>query len=230
MKRFNMRNVGIFIVVMSLLSSCGAANKAPSQTDDTASETEFSSVVDTDTKTDEDQLRDTESSVDSANPSEQTEQVTNDAPQQPVEPLVVIPDRVSDHFPIQSSGNDVNMTRTETGEFNLTFKVRPKKRAPESWAGYCWNLNRVEGNKYENLIVNFTSVDKAAELQFKLEQEKDVQQRVLRYPSVAGVKIPLDNYPAVRPEVHRFCLAMEAPNDAEKITVAKVTLKNVIFE
>lgn len=146
-------------------------------------------------------------------------------------PVNLVPGQVSDHFPIQSSGNNVAMKRTDTGEWNLKLSAVPRKAAEESWAGYCWALNVVDGRSYENLRVRFSQVAKPQELQFKLEKKDNrFQDRALRFPTVGDVQIPLGNFPQVQSGIGRFCVVLAAPIGVTKTVDADVTLAEAWLE
>lgn len=146
--------------------------------------------------------------------------------------LDVIPGRVSSHYPIVSKGNNVELTRTKTGAWNLKMSIRsPARKGAESWAGYCWDINLVNGNDYQTLKAMFSAVEKPAEVQFKLEQKDNrTQERALRFPAVPEVAIPLSNYPAVRPAIARFCLALGVNAEVKTPTDCEVTLTSVVLE
>lgn len=146
--------------------------------------------------------------------------------------LDVVPGRVSTHYAIVSAGNEVRVERTETGAWSLAMSIlSPARKGEESWAGYCWDINQVNGNDFRTLKATFDAVTRPVELQFKLEQKDNrTQERVLRFPTVRPVVIPLSNYPAVRPAIARFCLAMAVNAEAKTPVHCEVTLSSVVFE
>jgi hypothetical protein len=146
-------------------------------------------------------------------------------------PISLVPDRVSDHFPIQSSGNNVNVSRTNNGEWNLQLMTVPRRGAEESWAGYCWALSEVDGRAYQNLRVRFSRVVRAQELQFKLEtKDNRFQDRSLRMPAVGDVQIPISNFPTVQSAIGRFCLVLASPSGVTRNVDADVTMAQVSLE
>jgi hypothetical protein len=146
-------------------------------------------------------------------------------------PINLVPGQVSDHFPIQSSGNSVTLKRMDNGEWNLRMSVVPRKAAEESWAGYCWALSAVDGRPHENLKVRFSQIAKPQELQFKLEKKDNrFQDRALRIPVVGDVLIPVSNFPTVQGSIGRFCLVLAAPIGTLKTVEAEVTMAEVLLE
>jgi hypothetical protein len=144
----------------------------------------------------------------------------------------LVPDRVSSHYSILSKGNKVDAERITDGAWKLKLSVRrPARAGTESYAGYCWDINLVNGNTYDKLTVRFTAVERPTDLQFKLEQrDNGTQERVLRLPAVPEVAIPLSNYPAVRPAIARFCLALAVGPAGKTPTDCEVTLTTVTLE
>jgi hypothetical protein len=141
-----------------------------------------------------------------------------------------VPERVSNHYPIQSSGNSVQVERTKTGDYHLKFRAVAPRGVEESWAGYCWDINLVNAEPYETLKVTFANVAKPQELQFKLErQDSSIQDRVLRFPASPDTRIPLGSYLRVRHAVERFCLVLPAKRENGTLE-ADVTLSSVSIE
>jgi hypothetical protein len=146
--------------------------------------------------------------------------------------LPLVPEAVANHFKIMSSGNKADLTRTATGQWRFRMSVLPRNAAADSWAGYCWEFgDRADGTKYETLVVEFSEVGHAEEMEFKLEQEdKRIQTRLLRYPTVGQMRLPLASYAKVRPAIKRFCLVLFSQDGAQKATDADVTLSRVWLE
>ncbi len=142
----------------------------------------------------------------------------------------LVPERVSSHYPIQSSGNSVRMSRTKNGDYLLKFHAVAPRGTEESWSGYCFDLNLVNAEPYETLRATFTSLAKPEELQFKLEKnDSRIQDRVLRFPVAPDTRIPLSSYLRVRHAVERFCLVLPASRESGTLD-AEVTLSSVSIE
>ena len=146
--------------------------------------------------------------------------------------LVLVPDRVSNHYASKSTdlACSVTVDRVPDG-WKLAFVAAGRERgSDQAWAGYCWDMSLVDLRHHGSLHVVFPEIVESAELQFKLEgSDPGDQDRVLRFPA-SEVVIPLSNFPRVRDKVGRFCLMLagklgSSDSSRASFTVSQVTVR-----
>lgn len=148
----------------------------------------------------------------------------------PVKPPLELLDRISHHYssPSEDRGSFGRAAPQPDGWHVELGAAGRRTGSDKAWGGYCWEISPIDASEYEEIRVEFSSVEDARLIEIKLEQpDSRIYQRVLRLPQVPAVSVPLSSYQLVAPKLARVCLMLLGELETKRSTTTAFTVSSI---